>query len=659
MSEGSAFHSGQKNRLFYRFSDFELDLEEESLLKNGEKMNINRRTFQVLSLLIERKGEIVSKESFFEVVWDGGFVEDNNLTVAITNLRKALGDDAKQARFVENLPRIGYRFVAEVEGPFDRATAKSEPLIPPHAAPPDVPDSGTFDALPPKMRFGRRPVLGLVGIVTILLIGILAFGNSNYLRLWYPANASEQIDSIAVLPFEDGTDGSEYLVDGLTDGIISDLSRIRRLRVIDRNSAYRYKRNTADAAGAGRNLGVQAVVTGQVQRSGDDLLITAEIVRVETGAMLWRQRFQRKVSEMVTTQLDISRAIVQAAVPQMAEADRSLNSNREAVNPKAHDLYLKGRYYWNKRSNIDILRSVDLFKAAIEEDPTYAYAYVGLADAYTLGNFSEVGINSDEQVALSRGAVMRALEIDDSIGEAYSARAINKVYYDRDFRGAEADYRRTIELSPSYSVGHHWYAEFLSMQGRFDESYHEYDLALALDPLSLPIRADLAFAHYYARDYDTALELLNKVTVLDPRFERAYTYLTFVYYEKGMYKEAVEALLKIVEIQFQNGQISAPALEQYRQYYGILGEAANGNDPKVFWRKVVEQKFDPAPFSAAVGYARIGERDRAFEYLEASLKSRYSGMVWLKVSPELDSLRNDSRYPELLRRIGFEEGDGN
>ncbi len=599
--------------------------------------------FQVLRLLIERRGEIVSKSEFFEEVWEGGFVEDNNLTVTITSLRKVLGDNAKQARFIENIPRKGYRFVSDVETLTRVAESKTAGRI---AA------LETRQRERPKTWFTGRLVAVGAAVILIVIMAIVSFG---YKAFWPTSRpATKPIDSIAVLPFSDPTAENEYLADGLTESIINDVSRITRLRVIDRNSAFHYKNEPLDAAKAGRELNVRVVVSGQVERQGDSFVINVEMFDAESNSQIWRQQFRRRANDLFAIQQEVSEAIAKNALSGSEEMEQRRPAKRPTNDPEAYELYLKGRYHWNKRAEADILRSIELFRAAIDRDPTFAKAYIGLADAYTLGDLKNTSITRDEKIALSRGAVRRALEIDDTIGEAYASMAINKCYYDWNFAGAESDYRKAVELSPNDATSHHWYAEFLSMQGRFDESYAEYEKALSLDPLSLPIRTDMAFSRYYSRDYDKAIELLNLARQIDPEYRLTYNFLMFTYREKGMFLEAINAYEQDIRAQYDaNGRSSKPYINIMRHITEVRNEGSNLTAER-YWRAELEFEDDPSPNYKAVAYAKLGEKDKAFEYLERAYKEHYSGMVWLKVTPELDGIRDDPRFQDLLKRVGFD-----
>ncbi len=609
---------------FFRFGEFELDVPAESLQKNGEKLNLNRRMFQVLHLLVERSGEIVTKNEFFEKVWDGSFVEDNNLTVTVTALRKVLGDDAKQAKFIETIPRRGYRFIG--------AVASQSPAGVSTGILGDVRNEGT--------RFLLAGAA--ISILIVLLLAIV--GNTGGVSGRNQKNNGKQ-RTIAVLPFKFRGPESEYLALGLTEGISHSLGRHSELRVSDRNSTFTLNDKVDQPLDAASLLGVENVVVGEVERVDGGVIISARLMKINDPSLVWKRQFRRTDAEVFAAQQEI----VSEILDNLEIAD-SHTKAEAAHEPKAIELYMKGRYYLNRRAEADFQRSVELFKQTIDVDPTFAQAYVGLSEAYTLGSFSNVKFAPGEKNALIRATIQKALDIDPNLGEAYAARAINRCYYDWDFAGTESDYRRAIELVPSNATAHHWYAEFLSMQGRFDESYREYDKAISLDPLSMAIKTDLAVAHFYARDYDVAMELLKKVKAIDPHFLRTENYIFWIHRVKSEYKLAIDSLERFYTMEADNG-----AREDRQEVMGLivrLRKQFSENGAVGFWRTNVEV-YGQDNYQPSLPIAQLGDKDRAFALLEAAYNERSSGLVWLKVEPLLDPLRNDPRFTDLMTRVGF------
>ncbi|MBK8465148.1 MAG: winged helix-turn-helix domain-containing protein [Chloracidobacterium sp.] len=636
----------------YKFGEFQIDIAEEKLSKNGETLNINRRMFQVLSLMIERAGEIVSKEEFFEKVWAGSFVEDNNLTVAITGLRKVLGDDARQAKYIENRPRKGYRFIGEVQSiePAPKIL-KSEPTV----LPPPTAKAG-ISSIFKKPQF----LTGILATSLLILLIVLVF---NYRGGSTSANLSAsigQVSSIAVLPFENQNPDIEYLSDGLTDSIINNLAELPHLRVISRNSAFQYKNKELDLAAIGRDLNVGSILTGRIEPRGDILVITAELHDVGTKRKVWSQQYDRKLSETLAFQQEISQKICEILRTKLTSEEWKRLTSHQTDSSEAYLLYLKGTYHWNKRTIKDFEKAADFFNQAVDKDPTYALAYVGLANCYSTGDFSFINSNQD-RTRIVLATVQKALDINGTLGEAYATRALVKTYYEWDRPGAEAEYKLAIASSPNYATAHHWYAEFLSMDGRFDESIAEYNRALEIDPLSLAIQTDLGMSYYYAHDFDRAIEQFEMVKAINPDYQRTYSNLFLTYREKGMFEESIASLEQCHKLQRKNLQITDVKLSMLSAWMQRLRNNAKASGAKGYWRTLIdfqieEENGNPSPFYAASYHSKLGENDKALYFLEKAFKiPESSSLVWLKVTPEFDSIRPDPRFVDLMQRVGLRE----
>lgn len=632
----------------YGFGEFRLDLSAEALWRGDESLSINRRMFQVLSLLIERNGEIVSKEEFFEKVWGGSFVEDNNLTVTIRSLRKLLGDDAKQARFIENIPRKGYRFIAPVKTAAAPLTVRTAGGIA------DTRGSETSVVDPqPVSRLLSRPVLVLA---TVLVIALIAAAAVDYKGLFLSEQRPAPIVTIAVLPFSSSAGEGEIFTQGFTESLMDTLTKVRGLRVIDRNSTIQAARETGDTIQAARRVNAAKVLTGSVSQVSDDIVIDVELTDVASNSKVFATRLRQPANEPSRLQREIVAEIAKTLHYELSENEKARISRRPTENTEAYSLYIKGRYYWNKRTDPDIRRSIEFFKQAVDLDPTFALAYVGLADAYTLGELAGTGIEKKDRIAMARGFAQKALDIDDTLGDAYASLGINKTFIDWDFAGAEQDYSKAIELNPGDATAHHWLAELLAMQGRFDESIGEYDVALTLDPLSFPIRLDKALTYYYAHDFDKAIEQLNTVKALDPDYVRTYEFLYFTYREKRSFTEAIDAWETLFERQIQRGIMRAESRTAYLRLIKDLREGFRQSGEKGYWRAFVRsdagKTFDA--YNLAIAHAKLGDTDAAMTLLEQALAEHSTSLVWVKVAPELDPLRGDQRFRSLLKRVGFE-----
>ncbi len=463
------------------------------------------------------------------------------------------------------------------------------------------------------------------------------------------------INSIAVLPFaNDSFDPTtEYLSDGITESLINSLSQLPTLRVIARSTAFTYKGRAVDPRQVGRELGVDVVLMGRITQREDALSIQADLVNVADGSQLWGEQYNRTLSDVLAIQQDISREISERLRLKVTGEEQRRVTRHSTPHTEAYQLYLKGRYHWNKRTDDGARKAIEYFHQALEKDPGYALAYVGLADSYLL---SEV-LPARERYPKAKAAAEKALEIDATLGEAHASLAAFKNWYDFDWPGAEIEFRRAIELSPNYPTAHHWYGEFLANLGRFDESIAAYQRALEIDPLSLAISSDLGMVYYQARQYDRAVEHLKKVIEMDPNYVRSHFYLAFVYEEKGMFDEALAELEKGNLLEGDNPSELAKGKAAIKNAFRLSG--ARG-----YWRKRLEivkdearrgKRFYFTGYSTNIAqlHARVGERDQAFEWFERVYEDREPSLLWLKVAPDCDNLRSDPRFTDLLRRVNF------
>ncbi len=620
----------------FEFGEFRVNSAEETLCRNGENLPINRRTFDVLRLLVERAGQIVTRQEFFDTVWADTFVEDNSLTVAVTSIRKLLADDPKKPTFIENLPRKGYRFIGEV------TVVDDTPAI--------VEIEETSAIVPAKNNnttFRDRKVLLIVAAACLLfLVTALGF---NYLGLGGPADAG-QIDSIAVLPFENLDTETQYLSDGLTDSVINTLAELPNLRVISRNSVFQYKGKATDLQAIRSALKVQALVTGRIVKRGDDFIVNAEVVDLRENRQIWGRQFTRKLtSAAYDLPAEISREIAVALLTQLTADQRNRLAKQKTGSAEAFQLYLKGRYYWNKRTTEGYEKAETFYKQAIDLDPTFGAAYAGLANVYAMGELKFIKTNED-RVTFVRGAVQRALEIDPGLGEAHAAKGLAESFLGWNWDVAEQEYKLAIELNPNDATARHWYAELLAIKGRFDESIAEYEKAVQLDPLSMAIKSDLGIAYFYAGQNDRAIEYLQRLKEEDPNYPRTSFNLFQAYQEAGMLEEAIQ------EYELA-AKYTGDDPEKARKRMAELREALHTGGPDAYWRKVSEPVVEGShgynPFNVAQVAARLGQRDKAFEYLEKAYEGGGGNLAYLIARPEFRPLRDDPRFTDLLRRVGL------
>ena len=484
--------------------------------------------------------------------------------------------------------------------------------------------------------------------ITALLLLLVVGAGLSYL---YLRRERAPLDSIAVMPFSNqtGDPESEYISDGLTESIINSLTQLPDLRVIARSSVFRYKGKATDPIAFGKELGVRAVLTGRVVQRGDNLSVSVELVDVRDNKQLWGEQYERKMSDLLVVQREIAQEISSNLRTRISGDVERRVTKRYTENAEAYQLYLKGRYFWNKRTRDDLRKSIDYFNQAIERDPNYALAYAGLADAYVL--FPGYAVSSpQDSYPKAKAAARRALEIDDALAEAHAALGLELFAFEWNAPEATKEFRRAIELNPNYATARHWYGnQVLLYTGRFDEAIAEMKRALELDPLSLIVNADLGDTYFYSRRYDQAVEQLLKTIEMDESFYYAHYELGMAYEMKGSYNEAIA--------QYQR----ARALNSDPRVLALLGHAyaASGRRDEALkvldqLKEIAGQQYIPA-YHFVILYAGLGDKDAAFEWLEKTYRDRTSRMTILQVDPYLDPLRPDPRFPDLVNRVGLQK----
>ena len=628
-----------------RFGVFDLDLRAGELRKHGLRVRLQEQPFQVLAMLVEHPGEVVIREEVQKRIWPADtFVDfDHGLNKAINKIREALGDSAQCPRFVETVARRGYRFLAEVEVA-DAPPVRSPDLATqphPEAEPRHRADFAGKLALLKDVQ----PALAWKTSVFVLLLLMASFGAWK-LHSWYRPPV---IRSLAVLPLESlSSDASQdYFADGMTDELISDLGQIGALRVISRTSMMAYKHARKPLPQIARELNVDAVVEGTVLRSGDQVRITAQLIEASADKHLWSQSYEGELRDTLALQKKVAKAIADQIRLNLSPQEKAALQNVRVVNPRAYESYLKGRYFWNKRTADALKVALAHFNQAIEEDPKYAQAYSGLADTYALlGDWEYGAMTPKEALPRAKAAAIKALELDGTLGEAHNSLAFCLDTFDWDLDSAGKEFRRAIELNPGYATAHHWYAWHLSLLGRNDEAIAEMRIAESMDPLSLIIKTESAELHVIARSYDESIRESRKAIEMDPGFALAHNQLGEAYLQKHLHHEAVVELQKAVQL---SGGGSTCIANLARAYVasGQKSEAVKLLDDL----KNRSTTGDPKASEIAVIYVALGDADQAMNWLEKGYEARFNPSVLLR--PGFDPLRSDLRFEELVRRIGL------
>ncbi len=629
-----------------RFGVFELDLHAGELRKHGLRVRLQEQPFQVLAMLLEHHGEVVAREELQKKLWLADtFVDfDHGLNKAINKIREALGDSAESPRFVETVARRGYRFLADVKDTDAAAVRSPEPATQPQPAAEardrlDLPGNiAKVKHLLPSLAW-KIPVFAL-----LLLMASLAIWK---VHSWN--RPSPVIRSLAVLPLESlSSDASQdYFADGMTDELISNLGQISALRVISRTSVMAYKHARKPLPQIARELNVDAVVEGTVLRSGDQVRITAQLIEASTDKHLWSQSYEGELRDTLALQNKVARAIADQIQINLNLQEQAALKNVKVVNPEAYVSYLKGRYFWNKRTADGLQVALAYFNEAIDEDPKYAKAYSGLADTYALlGDWQYAVMTPKEALPKAKAAAIKALELDSSLGEAHNSLAFCLDGFDWDLDSAGKEFRRAIELNPGYATAHHWYAWHLSLLGRYDEAIAEMKKAQNLDPLSLIINADLAELLLLAHSYDESIQQSRRTIEMDPNFGLAHNQLGQAYIQKQMYAPAIAELEKAVWL--SGG--SPTSIANLARAYVASGRRSEAEKLLSDLKKRSSPNASLASEIAMI-YASLGDRDQAMNWLEKGYEERFNPGVLLR--PGFDPLRSDPRFEDLVRRIGL------
>jgi serine/threonine protein kinase/Tfp pilus assembly protein PilF len=487
----------------------------------------------------------------------------------------------------------------------------------------------------------RRAALLASAAGVLVLAGVMALDRNTRTRV-----AAAPIESIAVLPLSNsgGDADLEYLSDGITENVISRLSRAPHLKVIARDSVYRYKNREIDPLAVGRELGVQAILTGRVVQRGTDLSVTAELVDARDRHHLWGQHYDRKLSDLQFLQQELAQHIASGLRVQFSSEEATRFNDNDTRDPEGYQLYLKGRYFWNKRTAADFQKSISYFNQAVEKDPAFALAYSGLADSYGLLTEYHAAPASTTYAA-AKSAATKALEIDDELAEGHTSLAYIKEFYEWDWPGAEREFKRAIELNPMYATAHQWYAEYLSARGRHDDAIAEIRRARQIDPLSLIINSVEANILYMARRYDEAIEQAKRVIEMDPNFPEAYEYLKRSYDQKGSYADAIAA--RQTRRRILGRDITPTA---------ALRAAASATSRNGYWQKRLDQELEESKqeglqaFEFAEMLAQVGEKARSLDWLEKACSESDFMITYVGVAPNLDPVRTEPRFKDLLQR---------
>jgi DNA-binding winged helix-turn-helix (wHTH) protein/TolB-like protein/Tfp pilus assembly protein PilF len=611
----------------FSFNSFWLDVEKRHFLYRNQPVVLTRKALDTLGLLVLNAGRVVSREELKRLVWGDAFVEEATIAQNIFTLRKTLGEHEPGQNLIETIAGVGYRFTGQVQPFSPEATAEKTA-------------SSESQRSSPAFKVGGRMLW--VAAAVVLVLGAVA-------AVWwrYVPRHTERIGSLAVLPFANltGDPQQEYLAQGISDALLTDLAQIPGVRVISGSSAARYAKSDP----ARKDLRVDALVEGAVLKNGDHLAVDVRLVQAADEHTLWTARFELSPHDLLGLNYTINRSLTQQLESPGREHLVASQSSVGTGNVEAYNEYLKGRFFWNKRTEDAFVKAIAYFNHAIVLDPKYARAYAGLADTYALGgSLPSATIPRREAMPKAREAALAALQLDQSLAEAHTSLAFVKMQYEWDWPGSEKEFKRALELNPNYPTAHQWYAIWLMAQGNSAAALEEERRAQQNDPLSMIIKTDTVQLLVYAERSDEAIQQARSALEIDPTFLLAHIYLAEAYAEKQNYSAAILELRKAVDL----GEGGSWALSDLARTYAL---ASQNDKSRVILRDLLKDAngHEDLTIEVAKIYAALGEKDQAFAWLEKAYRNRAGGLILLNPVPDFQTLHSDPRFADLERRLGL------
>lgn len=635
-----------------------LDPKEKTLLVDGQPVHLPEKEFETLRLLVENNGRALSKEEMLRTIWPGTFVEENNLAKYVSRLRKLLNSgDIK----IETMPKHGYRFSAEVN---EMVQPSAETILEKRTtrrltvrvvgddeqSSPALPPASTSSLIKTAVGAGRKP--GRFWLSAPLIVGLIFLGLpiTFIVRRARTTGTPKTIESVAVMPFAhaEGNQELEYLSDGLTESLINGLSRASRLKMIAHNSVFRYKGKEIDPQKIGKELGVQAVLMGRVAQRGNDLSVSVELIDARDRSHVWGEHYDRKATDLSFLQKELAQDIANHLRLRFAPEGQAPGRKSYTDDVEAYQLYVKGRYFWNKRTEAGLRKGIEYFQQAIEQDPNYALAYVGLADSHIImanWRFAPPG----DSYPKAKAAALKALELDAHLPEAQTSLAYVTLLYERDWRASESGFRRAIALNPNYASAHHFYSICLMSSGRQAEAVAEIKRAQELDPLSLIINSVRGWIHYQGREFDQAVYQFTKTLEMDPKYVPALLDLGATYLKTGEYSKATSRFEEAKAVAGETGRI----LADLAQAYALSGQKSEAL--KILRRLEHSEPGFVSTWDLALVHAALGNKTRAIDLLEKATDERMGWVILLGVDPAFDSLRAEPGFERLKQRVNIPE----
>ena len=620
----------------------ELDLGCYELRLNGNVVRLEKIPMELFIFLVENRDKVVSRDAIVEHIWgkDVFLDTEQGINTAVRKIRQALHEDPDQPRFLHTVFGKGYRFVGEIKVVGDGSSSVS---VPQPQSSPSVVEREPAENLSPGVRWWKsKAVLGTLGALILMTLAFKYFD----LDRWF---SRPTVHSIAVLPLKNlsGNPGDDYFADGMTDELITNLAKISALRITSYTSVSKYKATSKPLPEVAQELHVDAVVEGSVMRAGDQVRITAQLIYAPRDQHMWAEEYQRDLRDALSLQREVARDIAQQVRVTLTPHEQSRLATAGAVDPAAYESYLRGRSYWNQRSEASLHKAIEQFNKAIEIDPGYAQAYSGMADCYTtLGYLSY--LDPLDAFPRARDAAVKAIDLDPGLAEAHASLAYYNLYHAWNWATAETEFQRAIELNPNYATAHEWYSYYLLAMGRMEQAWTEINRAHELDPLSVIISTDVGFNYFYRHDYDGAIGQLRQTLAVSPKFPLAHLWLGRAYQQKKMYAEALDEFNKTDET-LPDWVVT---LAGTGNAYGEWGHQVEAKQVLVRLEQTSRRKY-VTPYGVALVYAGLDDKDQAFAWLGKAYEGRSHWLVWLNRDPRWDRLRSDPRFADLTKRIGL------
>jgi len=632
----------------HRFGNFRFDNAKRVLWRNGELVYLPPRSADLLAVLLEHRGEVLERNELIDRVWQDTFVEEGNLNYTISILRKALGLNENGENFIQTIPRKGYRFLddprPEAEVIYEKRSLTETVIEEIHSSDPE--STTALATQSPNAALARG------GVVALSVLAVVIAGAA-FAMTWRSSGTSATstpsrgVKSIAVLPFRSPDHDAEHRGLGLADIVITRLSGLSGITIRPTSSVMAFENQEVDAIKVGQELQADAVLDGMIHRTSDTVHVTARLVRVADGASLWSGVFEKPLSDELSVESEIVAQLANALALNSSSSTASERGGPYTTNLDAYQLYVRGRYEWNKRDLQGLHEAQRLFRNAIAADPNFALAHVGLADSLVF----------DAETQELYDAIAKALELDPQLGEAYATYAFTLALHQWKWNEAEENFKKAIELSPSYATAHQWYAVLLGIEGRTQEAEAEMKRAVEINPLSHNFIADLGEIYYFQRDYEKAEEYCRRALAIYPDFPFAHGHLENIYWRTGRYELAINEMVTKGEVNARTGSERKKS-DKLRDIYlaanerGGLAEFVRVHER--IYRELPNSGRNPnSPYGFAAWYSLMGEKEKALDNLESALERRAFLMAWVKADPRFDELRSEPRYQEILRKMGL------